>query len=114
MNEPLQVLENLDLSSVEFVRDYVQLHFDGPCLTINAMFAVYVNGERSRKGELLFRNALCDRIGKVISKAFTIPNDEILLRFNDDSEIRISLKADDQVSPEAAVLRLPSGGIFTW
>jgi hypothetical protein len=30
---PLELLEGTQLSSVEFVQDYVQLRFDGPTLT---------------------------------------------------------------------------------
>jgi hypothetical protein len=30
--KPLSMLIRLQLSSVEFVQDYLQLHFDGPCV----------------------------------------------------------------------------------
>jgi hypothetical protein len=36
MNDPNQALNILigeELSSIEFVRDYIQFRFDGPCLT---------------------------------------------------------------------------------
>ncbi|MFD3700967.1 hypothetical protein ACFWUZ_33370 [Streptomyces sp. NPDC058646] len=31
-DDPLQLLMGLDVSAVSFVRDYVELHFDGPIL----------------------------------------------------------------------------------
>jgi RHS repeat-associated protein len=46
-----KILEGRMLSSVEFVHDYVQLWFDGPCLSVNAPFTILAQGIGCSKGD---------------------------------------------------------------
>src|SRR6266853_6048256 len=104
MDEPLNIIVGEQLSSVEFVQDYVQLRFDGPCLTVNAPMVVSVQGTRYKKGSPGFCESLCQRIALLVRRAVTIENEKIVIEFQDNSEIEISLKPEEQVSLEAAEL----------
>src|SRR5258708_4245771 len=102
MDEPLETIVGEYLSSVEFVMDYVQLRFSGPCLTVTAPIVVTVMGTRYRQGGPGYRDSLCERIGQTVQHAFTVDDEKIVIEFHDHSEIEISLKPEERVSPEAA------------
>jgi hypothetical protein len=95
-------LRGRELSSVEFVRDYLQLRFDGGP-TINVMSPVVVTrtAGRSRSWDDQFRNALCGQIGKSVGNAEVVEQLHLLIAFDDGSEITISLVPDDYGGPEA-------------
>ena len=114
MAEPIKILEGERLSSVVFIHDYVQLGFDGTGLTINASLTVVTGGKSYKKGEPCYRDALCERIGQTVRRAFTVTGKQIVIQFENDSEIIISLRPEDQVSPEAAVLYSDSQPICVW
>src|SRR5512138_1437595 len=66
----LQELVGREVSSVEFVRGYVQIRFDGPCLSLYTMPTV-----RTSDGQVLdvtksgYADALVTAIGKIVAKA---------------------------------------------
>src|SRR5437763_16088370 len=99
MDEPLNTIVGEHLSSVEFVLDYVQLRFDGPCLTVNAPFLVTVMGTRYKQGSPGYRDSLCERIGHAVRRAFTVDDEKIVIEFHGHSEIEISLKPEERISP---------------
>ncbi len=45
LQESMTELVSRDLSSVEFVQDYIQFRFDGPCLTTLTLPSVQVENE---------------------------------------------------------------------
>ena len=102
-DHPYKLFEQLrgrGLSSVEFVRDYLQLRFDGP--TINVMSPVVTGAAgRSRSWDDQFRNALCGQIGKSVGNVEVVEQLHLLVAFDDGSEITISLVPDDYDGPEA-------------
>ena len=62
----LQVIVGEQLSAVTFVQDYVQLHFDGPRLTVFS-HAVVISGDKTfHWGKPGFRDALCNSIAKKV------------------------------------------------
>jgi hypothetical protein len=100
---PLKVLVGSQLSAVVFVQDYVQLHFDGCGLTAVTQPRVHVVNQCFEWGKQGYRDALCDRIGKLVRQAFTIPEQEIKIEFEDGSSISISLRPEDYRTVEAAI-----------
>jgi hypothetical protein len=92
------------MSSVEFVQDYIQLRFDGPCLTVNAPLTVEVGDSKVRLGSPGFCDALCQEIGKSVTKAELMPSDRLLVMLSNAVTLSVSLRDDEQVGPEAAVL----------
>lgn len=112
--EPIQTLIGAQLTSVEFVQDYVQLRFDGPVLTVNAPFQILVQDRAYEKGSTGYRDALCERIGCHVQRAFTIPEQQLAIEFDGNSKLAISLKSEDQISPEAAILTQGATQICVW
>lgn len=99
--EALGRLSGKQLSSVEFVQDYVQLRFDGPCLT--AYIAPVVESEGKRFGSDVpgYRDQLCRRIGSTIVSAAVREGMAASLHFSDGASITISLRDEDYKGPEA-------------
>ena len=89
------------LSSVEFVQDYVQLHFDGPILTAFVWPVVRIPGALIRVKDPGYKDALCARIGRNVRKVNFLEAVELLVEFEDDSIISVSLRLEDSVGPEA-------------
>jgi hypothetical protein len=111
---PLAAIEGCRLSSVEFVQDYVQLRFDGPVLTAMAPVRVWTDGLCFEWGKQGYRDALCDRIGKSVRRAFSIPVQEIRIEFEDESEFSISLKSEGRGEAEFAIFSNPPGPLCVW
>jgi len=93
-------LKGLELSGVCFVRDYVELHFDGPILRSLAMPVVLVAGARYSFPEAGSRDALCALIGRVVELAEDRP-DRLKLRLTGDAVVEIP-KASPDAGPEVA------------
>jgi hypothetical protein len=111
--EPLASLVGRELSSVEFVRDYVQLRFDGPYLTAVTHPSVDVAGTRYTWGRPGFRDALCERIGQVVARASVTEHEQVRLEFGDGAAVVISLEDKDYCGPEA-VLYFADEGWWVW
>ena len=108
----LQVLIGEQLSAVTFVQDYVQLHFDGPRLTVFSHAAVLLGDKTFHWGKPGFRDALCDSIAKKITDARVAYGDSIAISFTDGSTIQVSLKDEDYRSAEA--VNFDTGGNVWW
>jgi hypothetical protein len=119
MPEPLSIIVGKELSSVQFVLDYVQFRFDAdgidstPCLTVTASMHVGIEGVVFKKGQPGFRDALCERIGKTVKGARSLP-ERFQIEFSDTSTFVVSLSSDDRVGPEAVLLQDGSRSIFVW
>jgi hypothetical protein len=98
---PLEKIVGEQLSSVEFVRDYVQLRFDGPTLTAFVLPTLKSPDRTIRFGDQGYRDELCARISHHVSAAYLREGDAVIVEFDDGTEIRISLKPEDRVGPEA-------------
>ena len=94
------------LSSVEFVQDYVQLRFDGPTLTAYVWPVVKSSEGTVRFGEPDYRNVLCGRIGHKILAVSVEEEKAINLRFDDGSQVSVSLRPEDHSGPEAGTFRV--------
>ncbi len=96
------------LSSVEFVQDYVQFHFDGPYIIALTWPTVEIGGEKLTFGSPRYRDALCERIAHKVLRANLIENESLTIEFDDGATIRISLAVKDRVGPEAVLYRAGS------
>ncbi len=105
---PLSIVKGTPLSSVEFVQDYVQLRFDGPCLTAHTPPSVVKNYCRLRWNEPGYRDALCGAIGQTVS-AVVVDAERIGIEFGPEMYVEISLKPAGAVGPEAAVFSYTDG-----
>jgi hypothetical protein len=96
----LAELVGRDLTSVEFVLDYIQLHFEKPCLTALNLPSVRGSGWEVKFGEHGYRDRLCEQIGARV-EAVDANEVEAILRFADGNAIVISLRDEDYRGPEA-------------
>jgi len=77
----LAELVGRELSSIEFVRDYLQFRFDGPTLTVLTTPTV-LRGESSfTEGSSGYRDELVKMIGKEVSETHFKCDSELVLVF---------------------------------
>jgi len=96
-----KVIEGSQLSSVEFVMDYVQLRFDGPTLTVYNQPAVRTGQETIKWGDVRFRNTLCDLIAHIVSSTDVRRREAAEISFDNGSVFIVPLGMDDFRGPEA-------------
>jgi hypothetical protein len=108
MNEsPLQCIVGEQLSSVTFVQDYLQLHFDGPGLNAYTPIVIRQADIEIGSADTEFRNAICRQIAKKVVAVNVIDENALVIEFADQSSISISLKDSDYVGPEAVYFFAP-------
>lgn len=99
----LVAIEGAQLSAVTFVRDYVQLHFDGPMLTALTWPTVIVGNTVWSFSSSGYRDALCAQIAKSVRRGIVVPSDRLQLTFEDESQLVVSLRPEDRAGAEAVV-----------
>ena len=114
VDDPLSVLVGRQLSSVEFVMDYVQIRFGGPCLTAITHPEVVSGERRYRWGECAYRNMLCGCIEHDVRSAYIRSNQEAVIEFDGDVSISISLRPEDSRSRSGEMLIFDNGPEDTW
>jgi hypothetical protein len=106
-----QQIVGMDLSAVTFVRDYVQLDFDGPKFNVLTPITVASSSNCAISGGDPFRNRLCDQIGKVVSDVTYEEHKSFLIALADGTTISFSLRKEDYPGPEAVEF-FGSGGLW--
>jgi hypothetical protein len=90
------------LSSVEFVQDYFQLRFDGPTVNVTSdRTTVHCEDNQSVSWDNHFRNMICGQICKIVKSVELVPYEDLCFLFEDGSEIDVSLRPEDNSTPEA-------------
>ncbi len=95
-----QALEQEELGSICFVRDYVELRFDGPIIRSFVGPIIERDGSRLRFPDEGSRDALCEFIGQALVEVRESPS-ELTLSFH-EGIIRVPLKAEPGEPVEAA------------
>ena len=93
--DPLSQLVGRELSAVVFVRDYLQLQFDGPLLTITSSVVARIADSVFRMEEPGFKDALVGQIGHTVAGTRVCVDEAISITFSGDREILISLLGAD-------------------
>jgi len=100
----LQQLAGRELSAVVFVRDYLQLQFDGPNITPRLNLYVWPRITQVSVvvsyGESGYRDALCAQIGRLVEKVSRC-DARICLFLHGDTLLDVSLRPADCRGPEA-------------
>jgi hypothetical protein len=112
--EPLSHLVGTPLGAITFVRDYVQLGFDGPVLTAHSHPVVVQDNALFKWDDCGYRDALCRRIGATVISAAVTNDEQIRIEFTDRAVISISVRMGDYTGPEAAVLWAEPHLIVVW
>ena len=89
------------LSSVEFVMDYLQIRFDGPTINVTNPLTVKANGKEITSFNSGFRDLLCSQITKIVKEVSSQAGNALIIHFIDNSQIAISLLPEEYSSPEA-------------
>ena len=97
----ISALEGQELTAVEFIADFVRLHFDGPLLTMYAWPHVLLADFSIAFGEPEYRNALCAQIGEIVAKAALEEFESLTIEFESGTVIALSLREEDLDGPEA-------------
>jgi hypothetical protein len=113
MKEPLEVIVGCELASVIFVRDYIQLDFDGPRLTILGDFELAVGELRISSGSPGYRDALCEAIDDRVTSAAS-SEDAIRIEFAGGLRFEMPLRQESLQCPEVAYLMSDSGPTCVW
>lgn len=95
----IQALIGKEISAVCFVRDYVELHFDGPVLRALCNPVVTIDGQAKTFPEHGSRDLLCYLIGKQVV-AVTVVDDRYIEVVTDHGDLRINF--DYSTRSEAA------------
>jgi hypothetical protein len=98
--DALQRLQGEQLSSVEFLQDYVQLRFDGPCLSAYNPHHLAQENSTIAWGQPGYCDALCRLIAHRVQKT-TVAEDGISVTFDNDTVWTMSLGDQGQTGPEA-------------
>lgn len=93
----LEYLINEQLSSVEFVQDYLQLHFEDKTLTCYVWPCVMRNGDEYRINHTDYKNQLCSFIAEKVTNVTIIEKISLTITFRSGSQIILSL---DPTNPE--------------
>jgi len=89
-----------ELSSVTFVRDYVQLGFDGHGLNAYTIPTVTSGSESLSLGQPGYRDSLCRQIGCRVERT-EVDDEHVSIIFESGVAVQISLRDDDYRGPEA-------------
>ena len=92
------------LSSVEFVQDYLQLHFDGSTLTCYSWPKILVDFNSYEIFDNGYRDAICKIIGCKIDKIYLNEKKSLSILFDKEYQIILNLFRDEsnQDLPEFA------------
>ncbi|MFE7115688.1 hypothetical protein ACFU99_09725 [Streptomyces sp. NPDC057654] len=119
-DDPLRLLMGREVSAVCFVRDYVELHFDGPVLrALSAPFGWYGCREWHFPARGALELMLC-YIGKTVD-GYALEPERILAVDFGEHRFAVPLDQTSRVGPEAAHLMgidknggTDATGIWTW
>lgn len=101
----LESLPNEQLSSVEFVQDYLQLHFEDKTLTCYIWPYIKSNDQEYRNGDVGYKDQMCNLIANRVLHVAFIENVTLIITFLDASEIILSLDSSNvDIVGEIAIL----------
>jgi hypothetical protein len=113
MNSPqkpvLSSLQDHELAGITFIRGYAQFLFEGPVLNAYTLPNVITSETIFTPQTIGYRDALCEQIGEKVTTAREEPGHKLAIQFSNKTSIEISLKDEDRVCAEAAMLQVDSG-----
>ncbi|MDE1154812.1 MAG: hypothetical protein PW735_03675 [Acidobacteriaceae bacterium] len=103
----ISAIEGQELWAVEFVSDYLRLHFAdsggaaGPMLTLYTWPHLLLSDFSLAYGEPEYRNGVCAQIGETVAKASLEEFEALTVEFESGTVIALSLREEDLDGPEA-------------
>ncbi len=108
-DEIVETLVGRELASVVFIRDYLQLTFDGPALSIFSQPTFQVGAITLQWSKPGFRDALCEQINKPVVSATVTGEREIRIEFAGGATLVVPLRDPTGVLVETAMLETNGG-----
>lgn len=106
----LKYLEGLELAGITFIRNYIQFLFDGWVLSIYTMPQIRIQNEILAPLDPGYYDKLCFLIGKkIVSANKNEAEESIIVEFENEIMLFVSLKLDDRVCAEAVLLQNEQG-----
>lgn len=102
-----------ELAAVHFVRDYVELSFDGPTLRIFSGPTVVLDDASASFPESGSRDLLCDLIGRTVQSAGE-RGGALVLQFDRGGELSVPLWDESDVAEVAALIPARTGRESTY
>lgn len=100
------------LSAVQFIHDYLQLHFNDQGLTCYIWPEIFYNNHFIKFRDINYRNALCELINKIVKNVIIIEGELLSIEFIDSSRINLSLdSANPDIVGEIAIFHDSEGNI---
>lgn len=101
----LTCLIDEQLSSVEFVQDYLQLHFEDKTLTCYVWPSVIRNSVEYKNDHPDYKNQLCSLIAGNVRNVILIEKNRLVITFTNESEIILCLDpTNTEIVSEIAIL----------
>ena len=110
--QKLRSLITLELIGITFIRDYIQFLFEEPLLNIYTLPQVKILDKVLQFNQNGYYDKLCSLIGKTVIDVYE-NNDNLVIKFEGEIELQISLKLEDRSTLEAAMLRLGANSQWT-
>ncbi|GAB2564186.1 hypothetical protein ISP15_04930 [Dyella jejuensis] len=104
-----ELIELHELAFVTIMRGYLQLNFDGPYLNVYTMPEIGEDGASIKLTDMGYYDRLCRLVGKKVISAKEFPGICLILAFEGDVFLRISLKPEDRQCAEAVMLQGENG-----
>lgn len=114
VQHPLAELVGEELAQVVFVRDYVQLNFDGPPLSLLVWPRISRSGTVLRRSDRGYADALVDLIGLRLSEVDEILDLGLVLRFAETARLSMPLDGSEAKGPELAMFDGAESGLMVW
>jgi hypothetical protein len=111
LDAALQRLKGHRVSSVDFVEDYVQVHFDNACLTAYTLPRITLGDVQMEDRSSAYREALYRFEGSELLHANVEVGKEIIMNFSEGC-LNISLRDEDYQGPEALQLKDADGRLW--
>jgi hypothetical protein len=106
----IKALENSEVCSVIFIRDYLQFYFEGELtngtLTTYSLPISVVAGKVYETGAVGYRDSLCSFINRTVKEFQVHSGQKLILTFDNDDRLEVSLEKDTVNGLEAAMLRV--------
>ena len=115
--EPAQPFDGIlgeELSSVEFVADYVQLRFNSPPVNLYVWPRIHAGNAVLKRPTAGYVDALVGLIGDRLIAADEVLDLGLVLDFADGTRLAVPLDGTDAQGPEVAEFGGEPGGMWTW
>lgn len=101
----LNDLPNEQLSSVEFIQDYLQLHFDDKTLTCYIWPVLKCAGNEYTQEDRDYKNQLCNLIAQKVKQTIFNEKENLVIIFSNNSQVVLSLNEDNpEIVGQIAIL----------